>query len=194
MNNKSLWIVLTIAVAMFTINGINNVTAAPKAASAGTAVVSIPEIMQTSTRAQAIQDKVLQSRDEGIKELEQMKAKLQVVKADIDARKPGSAEYSKLKQKYMQQSAAINAQQEFLQQELMLKNQRAMESLYKEILAAVESVAKSQGYELVLDRDKIELPANSPSELSLAIQTHKVLYYEKYMDITSKVIDVLDSK
>ncbi len=194
MKNKNLLIITAIVVAMFAINGINNVVAAPKAAPIGTAVVSIPEIMQTSIRAQALQAKVLQSRDEGVNELEQMKAKLQVVKADIDARKPGSAEYSKLKQDYMQKSAAIKAQQEFLQQELMLKNQEAMESLYKEILAAVESVAKSQGYELVLDRDKIELPANSPSELSLAIQTHKVLYYTESMDITNKVVEVLDSK
>jgi outer membrane protein len=191
---KNLITAVVIAVAVIAIGGINNVVAQPKAGAQGIAVVSIPQIMKDSLRAQALQTQVLQSRDTGIQELKQMEAKLQVVQADIEARKPGSAEYSKLKQDYMQKSATIKAQQEFLQQELMLKNQRAMETLYKEVLAAVNSVAKSQGYELVLDRDEVELPANSPSELSLAIQTHKVLYSVDYLDITTSVIDALDDK
>lgn len=183
-----------ISVLMICVCGVcsHNVFAEPESVPAGIAVVSVPEIMQKSNRAQTLQKEVLERRDTALAELEKAKANLQVVKADLDARKFGSEDYFKLKKEFMQQSASLEAQKEFMQQELMVQNQKAMEKLYQEILAAVSTIAKSEGYELVLDKDKIEFPASSASELSLTIQTHKVLYHADYMDITEKVIKSLD--
>ncbi len=192
MKNKVLVIIATVAFIVVAMSGLNNVIADAKAQASGTAVVSVPKIMQTSLRAQALQAKVLESRDAGLAEIQQMKAQIQVVRADLEARKPGSEEFAKLKKDYMVKNASLEAQKEYIQQELMLKNQHAMEELYQNILVAVEQVAKAQGYELILDKDSIDFPSPSPSELSLSIQTHKVLYHADYMDITDKVVEVLD--
>ena len=170
----------------------NFATAADKAAPSGTAVVSVPEVMATSKRAEKLQKKIMEQRDAALAELDKLKAQLQAVKADMETRKPGSADYTKLKKEFMQKNAEMEVQKEFLQQDLMTQNQAAMEQLYSDILAAVEKVAMEKGYELVLDKDKIEFPSNNTNELTLIIQTHKVLYHADYLDITADVVDAVD--
>ena len=61
------------------------------------------------------------------------------------------------------------------------------EKMYLEVLNAVGKIAKQKGYDLVLEKDEIELPAASATELMLIIRTHKVLYNNDDMDITSEV-------
>ena len=53
---------------------------------------------------------------------------------------------------------------------------------------------KQKGYDLVLEKDEIELPAASATELMLIIRTHKVLYYNEDLDITSEVLAAVDAQ
>lgn len=194
MKKQTLIIIAVFAVGIFCFGYNKAADARDNGAPTTIAVVSIPEVMEQCERAKTLQTSVLELRDQSLKQLEKEKAALQVIKADIEARKPGSEDYLKLRKEYMQKKASIEASKEFLQQELMTTNQRAMEKLYLEIVDVVKTIAKTKGYDLVLDRDKVEIPAVSATELTLSIQTHKVLYYADYLDITEEVVKAVDKK
>lgn len=157
------------------------------------AVVSIPRIMAESKYAESMQKDVMAQKETSLGELEKLKAQMDAVKADMDTRKRDSEDYLKLKHDLLQQKAVAESQKEFLQEELMLMNKQAMERLYAQIIESVKQIAEARGVELVLDMDEVQLPSPSVSELTMMIQTHKVLYSASYLDITEEVIKVIDS-
>jgi len=157
------------------------------------AVVSIPRIMAESKYAESMQKDVMAQKETSLGELEKLKAQMDAVKADMDTRKRDSEDYLKLKHDLLQQKAVAESQKEFLQEELMLMNKQAMERLYAQIIESVKQIAEAKGVELVLDIDEVQLPSPSVSELTMMIQTHKVLYSASYLDITDEVIKVIDS-
>ncbi|AQQ70102.1 Outer membrane protein [Limihaloglobus sulfuriphilus] len=166
--------------------------AANSGSPAGIAVVCIPDVIDQSSYVDQMQNGVNEQREAKIKQLDKFQADLQAIKADIETRKRGSDDYNRLKKDYLLKEAEMKVQRDMLQEELMGLQQKAMEQVYEKILKTVAKVAQQQGYELVLDKDKVEFPAASANEMTLTIQTHKVLYHADYMDITSEIIAELD--
>ncbi len=158
------------------------------------AVVSIPKIMAQSKYAATMQEQIVQQKNSSMAELEKLRTQMEAVRADMDTRKPGSAEHSKLRRELIEKRAVAEVHKEYLQEELMLQNKLSMEMLYARILEAVREIAQAKGIELVLDCDEVQLPSPSVSELTMMIQTHKVLHYAPSLDITDEVIKLVDSK
>lgn len=192
MNRKILTAVIITAAAFAAGIMLNKAGAEAAGAKSNIAVVSIPRIMNESKYADAMQKAILQQKDASLAELEKIKAQMDAVKADMDTRKKDSEDYVNLRRDLLQKKAIGESQKEFLQEELMLRNKASMEKLYTEILAAVKSIAEAKGIELVLDIDEVQIPAPSVNELTMMIQTHKVLHYASYLDITDEVIKVVD--
>jgi Skp family chaperone for outer membrane proteins len=189
---QSLMLVLIVSL-FFTVFYLNiKADAAAGGSPAGIAVVCIPDVISESKYVDQMQNGVTEQRDSKVKQLDKFQADLQAIKADIETRKPGSDDFNRLKKDYLLKEAEMKVQKEMLQEELMSLQQRAMEDVYEKILKTVAKIAEEQGYELVLDKDKIEFPAGSANEMTLTIQTHKVLYHADHMDITSVVIAELD--
>lgn len=190
--------IFTVSIAILTIVAVglivNSAGANASQAQSKIAVVSIPKIMAQSKYAQSLQDDVSAKRDSSLAELEKLRTQMEAVKADMDTRKPGSDDHINLKRDLLQKRALAEAQKEFLQEELMALNKQIMEQLYAKILETVRDIAQARGIELVLDSDEVELPAPSVNELTMMIQTHKVLHYADYIDITDDVIKTIDAR
>jgi len=156
------------------------------------AVVSVRRILGNSkTNAQW----EAKARAEGEKiraELDKLSKELRAIEADMATRKVGSSDYLNLMREGTQKQAILEAKDKFYQQELTLKQQQQIEQLYQEIIAAVASVAEGKGADLVIAKEEFQFPSTSLRELTLVIQTSKVLYNAEHMDITNDVLAVLD--
>jgi Skp family chaperone for outer membrane proteins len=158
------------------------------------AVVSVPKVMAQSSYAASIQSDIIEQKNSSMAELEKLKTQMEAVRADMQTRKSGSDEFLQLKRDLMHKRAIAEAQKEFLQEELMTKNKAVMEELYVKILDAVKQISQAKGIELVLDRDEVDIPSPSVNELTMMVQTHKVLHYAPSLDITDEVIKLVDSE
>lgn len=158
------------------------------------AVVSIPRVMAESKYAASMQTAIMAQKDSSLAELEKLKAQMEAVRADMETRKVDSAEHKTLKRELMQKRAIAEAQKNFLQDDLMAQNKIAMENLYVEIINVIKEISQTKGIELVLDSDELLIPSQSVNELTMMIQTHKVLHYAPSLDITDDVITLIDSK
>ena len=163
-----------------------------KIAPARIAVVSVRRILENSKTNAQWEAKV---RAEGEKirvELENLSKEIRAIEADMAPRKVGSSDYMDLMRDGTEKQAVLEAKDKFYQQKLGLKQQQQIEQLYQEIIVAVASVAKEKGVDLVVAKEEFQFPSTSLRELTLVIQTSKVLYHAEHMDITNDVLAVLD--
>jgi Skp family chaperone for outer membrane proteins len=101
----------------------------------------------------------------------------------------------------MLQQSQFEAEKEFYQQDLTIKEMRGKEQIYRKILESIAEVAKEKGYNMILNRDDNYLnqpesspPAQNPTDLILTTKTHKLLYYDKQYDVTQDVLVTLNNK
>jgi Skp family chaperone for outer membrane proteins len=156
------------------------------------AVVSVRRILENSKTNAQWEEKV---RTEGEKiraELDKLSKEIQAIEADMATRKVGSSDYLNLMRNGTEKQALLEAKDKFYQQELGVKQQQQIELLYQEIIVAVANVAKEKGVDLVVAKEEFQFPSTSLRELTLVIQTSKVLYHAEHMDITNDVLAVLD--
>ena len=185
-------IILVLMTAALIFSFVGNKLVAVNNAKNTIAVISVPEIMNKSTKAKALQEKIVSESESGQKDMEATQKKIEAIQADMQTRKRGSEDYNKLGLEMMENKAKLEAHKQYYQQVLSRKNADVIEKVYQDILSAAQAVAKEKGYDLVLDKDDIQFPTPGGNELSVMIQTHKVVYAADYLDITEDVLKELD--
>ncbi len=156
------------------------------------AVVSVRRILENSKTNAQWEAKVRAEGEKIRTELDKLSKEIRAIEADMATRKVGSSDYLDLMRNGTEKQAVLEAKDKFYQQEMGLKQQQQIEQLYQEILVAVANVAKEKGIDLVVAKEEFQFPSTSLRELTLVIQTSKVLYHAEHMDITNDVLAVLD--
>ncbi len=158
------------------------------------AVVSVRRILENTKKNAQWEAKARAEGEKVRMELEKLSKELGAIEADMATRKVGSSDYLKLMREGTEKQAILEAKDKFYQQKFSLQQQQQIEQLYQDIIAAVASVAKDKGVDLVIVKEEFQFPSTSLRELTLVIQTSKVLYNAEHMDITNEVLAVLDKE
>lgn len=176
--------------------GYEKLFAESKVASGPTKIglVSVRSVFQGCKKNADWKAKMTGEQDKIIAELEKINKEIDALQADLKTRKPGSDESLKLMKDITEKKASLEGQKQYYQEQFKVKDQMWTEKMYVEILDMVGKIAKQKGYDLVLEKDEIELPAASATELMLIIRTHKVLYYNADMDFTGDVLAAIDAQ
>jgi Skp family chaperone for outer membrane proteins len=93
----------------------------------------------------------------------------------------------------MMKQSSLQAQQKFYDQQMAFKNQGIVGELYEQILDKTKKVAEQKGLDMVFEKSEPELPAPNSNELTLIINTHKLLYSGRCVDITDEVMALVDA-
>jgi Skp family chaperone for outer membrane proteins len=175
--------------------GYEKLFAEPKATMGPTKIglVSVRSIFQNCKKNTDYKTKMMAEQDKIIAELEKLNKAIDAIQADLKTRKTGSEDSLKLMKDIAEKKASLEGQKQYYQEQFKVKDQMWTEKMYVEILDTVGKIAKQKGYDLVLEKDEIELPAASATELMLIIRTHKVLYHNNDMDFTSDVLAAVDA-
>jgi len=160
--------------------------------SAKIGVVSIRRAFENSKRNTKWQADMDQERRQMVAELEKLATEIKAIKADMDTRKPGSTDHQNLMRNSMEKESGLEAKEKFYQQHLNMKDHRWTEQFYLDTLAATSKVAEELGLDLVLAKDENEFPASGANELMMIIKTSKIMYNKQDLDVTDKVIEILD--
>jgi Skp family chaperone for outer membrane proteins len=185
-----------IAVGVFGYENFAADTKAAKTPSGNTKIglVSVRSVFQNCKKNADWKTKMTSEQEKVIAELEKVNKEIDALQADLKTRKTGSDEYLKLLKDIAEKKGYLESQKTYYQEQFKVRDQSWTEKMYVEILDVVGRIAKQKGYDLVLEKDEIELPAASATELMLIIRTHKVLYYNEDMDLTNEVLAAVDSQ
>jgi Skp family chaperone for outer membrane proteins len=196
MTMKKSVIMCMVAAMVIGLLGYGKLFAEPKAAMGPTKIglVSVRSIFQNCKKNTDWKTKMTAEQEKVFAELKKVDADIKAIQADLETRKVGTDDYLKLTKDISEKKGYLDGQQQYYREYFKQKDQIWTEKTYVEILDAVGKIAKQKGYDLVLEKDEIELPAASATELMLIIRTHKVLYYNEDMDFTSDVLAAVDAQ
>lgn len=162
-------------------------------------VVSVREVFEKCAMKTAVEKDLTAHGDKRFEELKKLEEDINADKAALSKRKENSDDYLEMMQSLMVKQSQIEAQKEFFQQELTVKEMQGKEKIYRKILEVIASIAKKKGFDIILSRDDNYLnnpdtsaPAQSPTELVLTTKTHKLLYFNPDLDITAEVLAAMD--
>ncbi len=171
------------------------------AVSAKIGVVSIREVFDNCTMKAETEKTLAAEGDKRFAEIKALEQAVEADKASLAKFKEGTQEYMDLLKGMMMKQSQLDAQKEFYQQEFTVKEMRSKELIYRKILDVIAKIAKDRSYDIILNRDDNYLnqpesspPAQNPTELILTTKTHKLLYFNKDLDITADVLSAMNGK
>jgi Skp family chaperone for outer membrane proteins len=195
MKFKTSLLVLLIGVFLVLSAGYEHGFAQPGGSGSGKiGVISVRQIFEQSKKNADYREQTGKEQQAIVADLEQLQAEIESSKARLNTLKPGSEDYLNAMKELMEKQAMLEAQKQYQEQRMGLKDQRWTEDLYKQILAVTQQVAAEKGLDLVLEQGRVEFPSASPNELMLTIRTHKLLYSEGCVDITDEVMARMDEQ
>jgi Skp family chaperone for outer membrane proteins len=161
-------------------------------------IVSVKEVFDKCQMKAEVEKTLAADGENKFAELKKLEETLEADKAALSKRKQDSEDYMQLLQGIILAQSKLEAQREFYQQELSIKEMQSKEKIYRKILEVIASVAKEKELDMVLNRDDNYLnqpdsnpPAQSPAELLLTTKTHKLLYFNPSLDITADILAVI---
>ena len=156
-------------------------------------VVSVRKILQDCKRYAKFRQEMTAEGTKLENELDKLSKEIDLAKAGLKTLKPGTADYSASMKEFFDKRAQLQAKKEFFSQQMDLREQAAIEQLFKDIMKATADIAKEKGFDLVLEKSEPDLPASTPNAMTLTISTHKVLYSAGCEDITDAVMAKVDA-
>lgn len=203
MKRKNLIIALIIAaIGIFVLGAEYSKARDRSIAPAKIGVVSIKDVFDKCAMKAEVEKSLSDEGDKRFAELKRLEESIESGKVTLNKFKEGSQDYLDTLKDLMIKQSQLEAQKEFYQQELGVKEMRNKEDIYRKILEVIAKVAKDKGLDIVLSRDDNYLnqpesatnpPAQNPTELILVTKTHKILYFNNDLDITEDVIGAMNS-
>ncbi len=164
-------------------------------------IVSVREVFENCAMKAEVENTLVAEGDKRFAELKKLDESVQADKAALSKRKENSEDYMELLKTLMMKQSQLDAQKEFFQQELAVKEMQGKEKIYRKILEVIASVAQEKRFDLILNRDDNYLnrpdlgpSAQSPADLVLTTKTHKLLYFNPSLDITADVVSAMSKK
>ena len=161
-------------------------------------IVSVREVFENCTMKIEVEKTLAAEGEKKFAELKKLEESVETDKAALSKRKENSADYMEMLGALMQKQSQLDAQKEFFQQDLAVKEMQGKEKIYRKILEVIASVAQEKGLDLILNRDDNYLnrpdlgqSAQSPADLILTTKTHKLLYFNPSLDITADVVSAM---
>lgn len=158
------------------------------------AIVSVQKIFRDSKRSVRYRQEAAAELSRIRAELDKLRAELEADEAGLKTLKIGSSDHMAQVKEILTKQGSLQAQQKFYEQQMVLKQRRMVEKIYKDILRETGEIAKQKGLGLVFEKSEPELSALSSKELDDTISTHKLLYSGGCLDITDELMARLDAK
>lgn len=165
-------------------------------------IVSIKEIFDNCTIKAEAEKSINAEGEKRLAEIKKLEDGIESDKTALTKFKEGTQDYMDMLKGLMMKQSQLEAENEFFKQDFTIKDLRSKETIYRKILEAVTKVAQEKGLDMVLSRDDNYLnqpestsnpPAQNPTEFILTTKTHKLLYFNKDLDITTEVLNAMNA-
>jgi Skp family chaperone for outer membrane proteins len=163
-------------------------------AAANIGVVDVRKVFRDCKRNAKYGASVMAEEGKWKAEQEKLAKEIESQRNGLRALRPGSDDYLAQYKEMLQKQAELETTRQFNAQQRAMKDQRWTEGLYMEILKIVAELAEQKELDLVLQKDVVDFPTESPDELMLTLSTHKLLYSDGCLDLTSEVLAQVDAE
>jgi Skp family chaperone for outer membrane proteins len=156
------------------------------------AVVDVGQIFSEYDRMKSAQDELKVLQDRLQRENDERKQKSDMLEATLDKMDRDDPTYIKKMNEVLE--SKINHKTWFELQQANITREVALvtDRIYRDILAATQTIAENAGYDIVLYRDQYQ-PVTNPDDIQAQMRARKVLYANPNTDITDAVLGKLNA-
>ena len=160
-----------------------------------TAVVDVQEVFNNLDEKAAVEADIARQAESLNREDQERQSEIKALRSDLSVLSPESDAYQQTRTEVQRKLIEYQSWKEFSRQQLEREKTIRMEALFREIVAAVEQVAQSNGYDLVIQKDdgRNLRSADNQQQLTALILQRKVLYAAPQLNITDQVIQVTNN-
>jgi len=156
------------------------------------AVCDVVGIFNNYQRAKDLTAKLNERRRSIQAENEQRGKEIEAIKMELEGLKKGSREYEKRFKEMQRRTFDRAAWLKYEESLAIREHHRLTREMYTQIQETVATVARRQGFHIVLFRDPEKLTSQNTSELLRQINMRKVLYSDDRVDITEETLRTLN--
>lgn len=193
MKTRTIVLCCLAAVVILSLNSQPNWAKSDSSDSLKIGVLKIRKIFEQCKKNEEYKKMMTSEQEKAVAELEKLKAELDADRAGLRTVKVGSSEHMALMKQVLAKQANYEAQQQFHQQQMAIKEQQWIEQLYRDVVRITSEVAQEKGLGLILEASEPELSDTSAENLVMSIRTHKLLYSGGCEDVTDEVLSRLDA-
>lgn len=192
---RHLWIVMGL-LTLTTAAGLMGAQAASKARPVSVAVVDIKRLFESLQEKNQIEADLNSRRQKLADESNRRKAELEQMKSDLETvLQPNTPAYNEKQNEMERKAIDFQAWVQYQNNRLARENVLQSESLYLRMSDAIGQVAKDNGYDMVLFKEReVSFSGAKPEQLTALIQGRKVLWASDDLDVTDLVIQKMNNE
>ena len=156
------------------------------------AVVDIVKVFNDYNRTKQINERLNKEQLDLQNQRKQKLDRVEALKSQLDSLHPDSKDYYQRQKELLEISIDLKNFTEIKAEEVKREFRVLTEDIYSEMLKTIETVAKEEGYDIVLYLDLTDIHGDTFPDLLEKIRERKVLYSSKNIDITQNVLDSLN--
>lgn len=158
------------------------------------AVVDVHKLFTEYERSKSINTELKKKQDEAQAQLEQKLKQIEAKRAQLGNFRPDSKDYKDRNRELIQLHAELQSFKDISVYDAKNELRAMTETIYMEVIKAVEVFAKDAGYDLVIYRDEVKLEGDELPVLLDKIRQRKVIYASDSIDITEPVLQQLNQQ
>jgi Skp family chaperone for outer membrane proteins len=158
------------------------------------AVVNVQRAFNNLQEKQAIESQLKQRAQKLQQQQKQKQQAIQQMRSDLDLLEPGTKQYKQKQSELERQVVDYKAWQGFKQKKMEQFRGVQMQNLYRKVSETAGSVAKDNGYDIVLyHQSSPNFNFQNMKQVSQMIQMRKVLWSRDKLNITDQVIQRMNN-
>ena len=160
-----------------------------------TAVIDVQNVLNNLAEKKTIEADITRRGEQLQRETQDRAKEVRDLEQDLTILAPDSEAFRQANEKRQQKTIELEVWQRIKLQELEGEKAIQMEHLYRKLTAAVERLAKRQGYDLVLYKDETEpVRGKTQQQVATIINMRKVLYAAPELDVTDQITQMLNNE
>jgi len=190
-------VVILLAAGLISLSTIVAVTAqsARRARPTSVAVMDVEKVFNALDERTRIEAD-LKTRGERLQQEERERAEeIRKIQQDLEILVPGTSNYENKEGQLTQKAMELQVWRQFQNARLGRERAIQIENLYRKMTDSLARVAKDNGYDVVIFKEKgVDFPKDKPEQLLTVIQLRKVLWAADDLDISDQVITVMNNE
>jgi Skp family chaperone for outer membrane proteins len=156
------------------------------------AVVDLVKVFNEYQRTKDINDRLTKQQQELQTQRKEKVDRIEALKAELENFHPDSKDYYERQKELLKLSIELDSFTRVTAEDIKRDFQVLTKDIYTEMLKAIEQVAKTNGYDMVLYMDKMDIEGDNFQTLLEKIRERKVLYADSQFDVTNAVLDYIN--
>jgi Skp family chaperone for outer membrane proteins len=159
------------------------------------ATVDLEKVFNSLTEKSACDEAMKRVGDQLFAERERKADQLKQMEADLGDLAPAGPKFKELQDQTLLEAERLRAYNDYMAAKLDAERSKTLKRLYLNIRKAVDQMAQSNGYDIVLVNDSIaEIPAGNSEDMTRQISARRVLFAGSRVDITITVITYMNAE